>query len=91
VPIRHTAWRPDRNTPSSWSSAIVVAYGRRGPAGVVVDVRLTQAELATMCGAAEVSTQKALRELRVAGLVGTGYREIVIHDVPGLRTAAELP
>ncbi len=69
---------------------ISTAYGSRVPEGVVVDIQLTQAELATLCGAAEVTIQKHLRELRDTGVIGTGYRQIVVRDVPALRTSAHV-
>ncbi|MEW2379936.1 helix-turn-helix domain-containing protein [Micromonospora sp. NPDC047812] len=65
-------------------------HGRQGRDGVVIDVRLTQPELASICGAAETSTQKALRELRTDGLVDTGYRRITVRDLPTLRTLGDL-
>ncbi|MEV0270442.1 Crp/Fnr family transcriptional regulator [Hamadaea sp. NPDC050747] len=65
------------------------AYGRRGADGIVVSVDLTQAELATLCGAASMSVQKALRELRQANLVETGYRRIVVRDLAVLRELAD--
>jgi len=68
---------------------IASLYGRRVPAGIVVDIRLTQAELATMCGAAEISLHKALRELRDAHVVETGYRAVTVRDADALRLAAE--
>jgi CRP/FNR family transcriptional regulator, cyclic AMP receptor protein len=67
---------------------IAMSYGRREPSGIVVDIRLTQSELATLCGAAEVTLQKALRDLRRAKVVRTGYRAIVVTDESGLRSAA---
>jgi CRP-like cAMP-binding protein len=67
---------------------IAMSYGRREPSGIVVDIRLTQSELATLCGAAEVTLQKALRDLRCAKVVRTGYRAIVVTDESGLRSAA---
>jgi CRP-like cAMP-binding protein len=69
---------------------IASSYGHRVPSGIVVDIRLTQPELATLCGAADVSLQKALRELRRAKIIDTGYREIVIRDSAALRTVADL-
>ncbi|MGH3992583.1 MAG: Crp/Fnr family transcriptional regulator [Pseudonocardiaceae bacterium] len=63
-----------------------MSYGRESPAGVLVDVYLTQAELAALIGAAEVSVQRALGELRTRGLVRTGYRQLLIIDPDGLRT-----
>lgn len=65
-------------------------HGRRSRDGVVIDVRLTQPELATICGAAETSIQKTLRELRADGLVDTDYRRITVRDLPRLRALGEL-
>ncbi|MET8092397.1 Crp/Fnr family transcriptional regulator [Micromonospora sp. NPDC005220] len=69
---------------------IATAYGRRSREGLVINVRLTQSELATLCGAAEISLHKALGSLRGAGVIATGYREIVIRDSDGLRAIADL-
>lgn len=70
--------------------ALARCHGRQCPDGVVVDVRLTQQELATICGAAETSIQKVLRELRERGLVETDYRRIVIRDLGGLCRAGRM-
>src|SRR5689334_3768747 len=64
---------------------IASTYGRRGRTGIVVDIQLTQSELATMCGAAEITLQKGLRDLRDSGVVDTGYRQIVVRDSEALR------
>lgn len=65
-------------------------HGRRCRNGVVIDVRLTQPELATICGAAETSVHKALRELRADNLVDTDYRRITVRDLPRLRDLGKL-
>jgi CRP/FNR family cyclic AMP-dependent transcriptional regulator len=67
---------------------IATAYGHRESEGLVVDIQLTQAELATLCGAAEITVQKVLRELRESGILATGYRQVVIRDVDALRETA---
>ncbi|WP_446215530.1 Crp/Fnr family transcriptional regulator [Micromonospora sp. IBHARD004] len=69
---------------------IATSYGQRNWQGLVINVRLTQSELATLCGAAEISLHKALGSLRAAGIIATGYREIVIRDSDGLRAVADL-
>ncbi|MEG3635212.1 Crp/Fnr family transcriptional regulator [Micromonospora palythoicola] len=69
---------------------LAVAYGQRDPRGVIIDIRLTQNELATLCGAAEISLQKALGGLRADGIVATGYREIIVRDGEALRSVAGL-
>jgi len=53
---------------------ITLAYGRRTPTGLEIGFELTQSELASLCGAAEVTVQKALRDLRRDGSIITGYR-----------------
>lgn len=65
-------------------------HGRQSRDGVVIDIRLTQPELASICGAAETSIQKALRELRTDGLVDTDYRRITVRNLPTLRELGDL-
>jgi len=67
---------------------IAMTYGER--AGNVVNIRwpITQPELATLAGAGEPTVHKALRQLRDAGVVSTGYRSITINDVARLRSLA---
>ena len=67
---------------------LAVAYGRQNPQGTLVDVPLSQVELAALVGAAEPSVQRALAELRRMGLLTTGYRLLVISDMDGLRSLA---
>jgi CRP/FNR family cyclic AMP-dependent transcriptional regulator len=69
---------------------IATAYGHREPAGLVVDIQLSQSELATMCGAAEITLQKAMRELRASGVVRTGYRQVIVRDLPALQLCADV-
>ncbi|WP_240670303.1 Crp/Fnr family transcriptional regulator [Actinoplanes solisilvae] len=66
-------------------------YGHRpGHGGVEIGVRLTQPELATLCGAAEISVHKALREMRHSRLVTTRYGRITVWDLARLRNSADM-
>jgi CRP/FNR family cyclic AMP-dependent transcriptional regulator len=56
--------------------------------GLSILVELSQSELATMIGTADVTVQKALRALRNAGLISNGYRHITVSDLAGLRAVA---
>jgi len=56
--------------------------------GIEFGYTLTQPEFAEMIGASEPSVHKALRELRSAGIVETGYRRIVVSDPVALRAIA---
>lgn len=67
-----------------------MTHGERVPSGRTVGITLTQPELATLCGAAEPTIEKALRELREAAVLQTGYRQIIIRDLPGLQRFARL-
>lgn len=66
------------------------AYGRRTATGLEIGVPLTHNELATLAGAAEVTVQKALRELREEGLIVGGYRSTTVLDLPTLCRHARL-
>lgn len=65
-------------------------HGQQGLDGIVIDVRLTQPDLATICGASETSIQKVLRELRAEGLVDTDYRRMTVRDLTRLRRLGDL-
>jgi CRP-like cAMP-binding protein len=67
---------------------VAVTYGRRTDKGVEIRWPLTQLELATLAGSAEPTVQKALRQLRGAGIVSTGYRTITIEDIAQLKSIA---
>ena len=67
---------------------LAVSYGEITGNQAVIRY-LTQPELATLVGAAEPSTHKALRELRVRGIASTGYRQITILDLKRLTEIAE--
>jgi len=65
---------------------IAATCGEASGDGVLIGVRLSQTELATLVGAAEDTVQKSLRILRDRGLIRTGYSRITVLDPPGLRT-----
>jgi CRP/FNR family cyclic AMP-dependent transcriptional regulator len=52
-------------------------------------VLVTQSELAGLIGASEPAVHKAIRALRDAGAIGTGYGRLVIHDITVIRQIAE--
>ncbi|MFI7439485.1 Crp/Fnr family transcriptional regulator [Nonomuraea indica] len=63
-------------------------YGEETGGGVRVALPLSQDELAGWTGASREAVSKALRSLRDRGLIETGRRRVVIHDVEGLRKRA---
>ncbi len=60
---------------------IAVTYGEPAGAGAVIHWPITQPELATLSGAAEPTVHKALRRLREAGAVTTGYRTVRVENM----------
>ena len=50
---------------------------------------VTQSELAGLIGASEPAVHKALRALRDAQAIGTGYGRLVIEDIVAVRRIAE--
>ena len=65
--------------------------GRPRPQGVLLDIALTQAELAAMVGVSEATIQRCLAELRQRGLIRSGYRQLLLCDVDGLAALSEEP
>ncbi|MFI7616248.1 Crp/Fnr family transcriptional regulator [Nonomuraea terrae] len=63
-------------------------YGEQTSAGVRVALPLSQDELAGWTGSSREAVSKALRMLRDRGLIETGRRRVVIHDIEGLRRRA---
>jgi len=53
-----------------------------------VALPLSQDELAGWTGASREAVSKALRSLRDRGLIETGRRRVIIHDMQGLRNRA---
>jgi CRP-like cAMP-binding protein len=63
-------------------------YGEKTNGGVRVALPLSQDELAGWTGASREAVSKALRTLRDRGLIETGRRRVVVHDMAGLRKRA---
>ncbi|MCG5217796.1 Crp/Fnr family transcriptional regulator [Streptosporangium sp. KLBMP 9127] len=63
-------------------------YGEPSGGGVRVALPLSQDELAGWTGASREAVSKSLRALRDRGLIATGRRRVVIHDLEGLRKRA---
>jgi CRP-like cAMP-binding protein len=67
---------------------LALTHGIPVPDGNVVDMALTQAELASLVGAGEASVQRVLAELRGRRVLATGYRKLIICDMRALRELA---
>lgn len=63
-------------------------FGEEGADGIMVELPLSQEQLASWCGASREATVKALAALRTLGCVTTGRRTLHILDVEALRRHA---
>lgn len=55
---------------------------RTGDGSVTLQVGLTRTDLATAVNASDNSVETALHKLRKAGKLITGYRQVVLHELP---------
>jgi CRP-like cAMP-binding protein len=80
-----------RDTKTRLAQVLVDLYygspGRRGDGNM--SVLVTQSELAGLIGASEPAVHKALKTLRDAQAIGTGYGRLVIRDIAAVRQIAE--
>ena len=67
---------------------LAAGFGSVGPAGTVIEMPLSQQQLASWCGASRESTVKALSTLRSLNTISTGRQTLVIHDAAALRRHA---
>jgi CRP-like cAMP-binding protein len=65
-------------------------HGHQHNGALEIAVRLTQPELATMCGAAVTTFYKALRDLRRSNLVSSRYGRITVWNLQALRESADM-
>lgn len=49
-----------------------------------VTIAISQQELASVVGVSRVTVTKVLQELKALGLIGLGYRQVTVNDLPGL-------
>ena len=68
---------------------LAASHGVQRPNGVLLNLALTQEELANMIGVTRESVNRNLGEFRRAGLVANEGRRFVIRDPAGLRRRCE--
>ena len=67
---------------------LAVTYGERSGNKIAIGWPVTQSELASLASVAEPTAQKALRRLREADVISTGYRSLTIEDFSELNRIA---
>jgi CRP-like cAMP-binding protein len=66
-------------------------HGRTESSGIRVDALVTQPELAAIVSTTVPTLERAMKRLRELGLITTGYRSLIIKDLPALTAIAEDP
>lgn len=67
---------------------LVGRFGTQTDDGIVIELALSQEQLASWCGASREATVKALAVLRQIGCLQTARRSILVLNVPALRRHA---
>jgi len=68
---------------------LAAAHGKRLQKGTLLDLTITQEELANMIGVTRESVNRNLGDFRRLGLIGNQGRKFVILDAEGLRLRSE--
>jgi len=70
---------------------LAASHGRPGasPGNLVLDVGLTQSDIAAMVGATRQAANRALHQLAAQGWIGVDGQVIVVRDLEGLRRRAD--
>ncbi|TGN74826.1 Crp/Fnr family transcriptional regulator [Streptomyces bauhiniae] len=74
-----------KNRLARWLLELAAEFGSLRGEDWVLDVPVSQNDLANRIGASRDAVAIALRQLREQGLVSTGRRQITLHDLEGLR------
>ncbi|WP_102265001.1 Crp/Fnr family transcriptional regulator [Mesobacillus jeotgali] len=61
------------------------SYGVQKDTGILIDLPLTNQELANFCGTSRESTNRILNELKREGIISVKKGKILVHDVDYLR------
>lgn len=64
-------------------------HGRKTPAGIRIDLKLSQRDLGNYVGLSRENTSRQLKDLRAAGLVIVEDQALIIPDLEALRERAE--
>jgi CRP/FNR family cyclic AMP-dependent transcriptional regulator len=68
---------------------LAARHGVEAPDGITIPVELSQEELAGLIGVSRSTAARVLRNLRLRGIVHTGYRRITVTALKPLQAIAE--
>lgn len=87
--VEHLVFRPVPSRVAGVLLELGEDFGRRESHGLVIDVALTQEELATLVGASRQTVNTSLRDLEQRGLIRRDRRRWVLLDVDALHRSRD--
>ncbi|MFF0446062.1 Crp/Fnr family transcriptional regulator [Streptomyces sp. NPDC004609] len=70
-------------------TSLARTHGTAGKSGIRIGIPLSHSDLASLIGSSQASLERSLRGLRADGVIDTGYRNLVIRDLPRLTQIAD--
>ena len=90
--LRSLLFRSNRDRLASLLWELVEQYGRSTPEGVLIDLKLSHQDLASLIGVTRESVTISLGELQSAGMIAIGRQKVVIRNLTSLsETVGENP
>lgn len=86
--LRNLLFRSNRDRLLALLYELMVQYGLRISEGLLIDIKLSHQDLASLIGVTRESVTLALRELQLERLINVGRQRIVVLDEHKLATAA---
>ena len=87
--VEHLVFRPVPTRVARILLDLAEDFGRQEPHGLMIDLALSQEELATLVGASRQAVNASLREFERAGLIRRDGRRFVLLGVDALRESAD--
>jgi CRP/FNR family transcriptional regulator, cyclic AMP receptor protein len=87
--VEHLVFRSVRSRVVGILLELAEDFGRREPRGLVIDLAISQQELATLVGASRQTVNASLRELERAGLIRGDGRRFVLLGIDALRRSRD--
>jgi CRP/FNR family cyclic AMP-dependent transcriptional regulator len=87
--VEHLVFRPVASRVAGILLELAEDFGRREPHGLVIDLALSQDELATLVGASRQTVNASLRDLERGGVIRRDGRRFVLLGVDALRRSKD--
>lgn len=89
--VEHLVFRPAPSRLAGMLLELAEDFGRQVPRGLLIDLAISQEELATLVGASRQTVNASLGEFERAGLIGRDGRRFVLLDAQALRRLGTQP